>query len=241
MSDARRILLIGATGLIGRTIIARSPDLAEISLQGLARREIAFPPGVRMELILAQSEEWPGIIAQLSPDAIISALGTTRRKAGSEEAFREVDHDLVLEVGKAAKAVGVRNFVHVSSVGADPFSRNFYLKVKGEAERDLKALKLRRLDILRPGLLRGQRQDDLRPLEKLGQVAAPLGDLFLRGSKEKFRSVKAEDVADAALACAMQKASGQFVHEHPSMMRLIRDFRRALVETNAQDAAREAH
>ncbi|WP_120076627.1 NAD(P)H-binding protein [Aurantiacibacter odishensis] len=230
MSDPRRILLVGATGLIGRTIIARSPDIGGISLQGLARREIPFPPGVRMELVLAKSDEWPGIITQLEPDAIISALGTTRKKAGSDEAFREVDHDLVLEVGKAAKAAGVKNFVQVSSVGADPFSRNAYLKVKGEAEKDLRALKLRRLDILRPSLLRGQRQNDLRPLEKLGQVAAPLGDLFLQGSKAKYRSIKAIDVADAALACAMQKAGGQFVHEHDSIMRLIRDFRRTLAE-----------
>lgn len=228
MSDARRVLLVGATGLIGRTIIARSPDIADVQLQGLARREIPFPPGVRMELVLADSEQWAGIITELEPDAVISALGTTRKKAGSNDAFREVDHDLVVEVGKAAKAAGVKNFVQISSVGADPFSRNSYLKVKGEAEKDLKAHKLRRLDILRPGLLRGKRQDDARPLEKMGQMAAPVGDLFLRGSKAKYRSIKAIDLADAALACVMQKPAGQFVHEHESIMRLIRDFRREL-------------
>ena len=183
-----------------------------------------------MELVLAASGEWPNIITQLEPDAVISALGTTRRKAGSDEAFREVDHDLVLEVGKAAKAAAVKNFVQISSVGADPFSRNTYLKVKGETEKDLKALKLRRLDILRPSLLRGQRRNDMRPLEKLGQIAAPMGDIFLHGSREKYRSIKAVDVADAAIACAMQKASGQFVHEHDSLMRLIRDHRRAQAE-----------
>ena len=235
MSDVRRILLVGATGLIGRTIIARSPDLADITLQGLARREIPFPAGVRMELVLAEGEEWPGIITQLEPDAVISALGTTRKKAGSKSAFREIDHDLVVEVGKAAKAAGVRNFVQVSSVGADPFSRNSYLQVKGEAEKGLRALKLRRLDILRPGLLRGQRQNDPRPMEKLGQIAAPLGDLFLHGSKEKYRSIKAEDIADAAIACTGQKAGGQFVHEHASLIRRARDFRRALAgKTDSQ-------
>jgi len=228
MSEARRVLLVGATGLIGRTIIARSPDIDAVQLQGLARREIPFPPGVRMELVLATSDEWPGIITQLEPDAVISALGTTHKKAGSDSAFREVDHDLVLEVGKAAKAAGVKNFVQVSSVGADPFSRNTYLKVKGETEKDLKALKLRRLDILRPSLLRGRRQNDMRPMEKLGQIAAPVGDLFLHGSRTKYRSIKAIDVADAALACTMQKPAGQFVHEHESIMRLLRDFRREL-------------
>ena len=237
MSEPRRVLLVGATGLIGRTIIERSPDLPGIALQGLARREIPFPPGVRMELVLAESEEWPGIIEQLVPDAVISALGPTHKKAGSQSGFRRVDHDLVLEVARAAKAAGVRNFVQVSSVGADPFSRNSYLRVKGETEKDLKALKLHRLDILRPSLLRGKRQNDLRPLEALGQIAAPVGDLFLHGSKEKYRSIKAIDVADAAVACACAKAGGQFVHEHDSLMRLTRDFRRELAAKSAPHGA----
>ncbi len=236
MSESRRILLVGATGLVGRTIIERSPELDDVMLQGVARREIAFPEGVRMELVLAESDAWPGIIAQLCPDAVISALGTTHKKAGSQEGFREIDHDLVLEVGRAAKDAGVKNFVQISSVGADAFSRNSYLRVKGETERDLKSLKLRRLDILRPGLLRGKRENDLRPLEQLGQFAAPVGDLFLRGAKTKYRSIKAIDLADAALAFATAKAGGQFIHEHEAMMRMTREFRRALAaKTEAQD------
>ncbi|MEL1249840.1 NAD-dependent epimerase/dehydratase family protein [Aurantiacibacter gilvus] len=227
MSEPLRVLLVGATGLIGRTIIARSPQLQGIKLQGLARREIPFAKGTRMELVLAESGEWPGIITQLVPDAVISALGTTHKKAGNDDAFRAVDHDLVLEVGKAAKVAGVKNFVQVSSVGADPYSKNNYMRVKGETERDLKALKLHRLDILRPSLLRGKRQNDLRPAEFLGQVFAPVGDLFLHGSKEKFRSIRATDVAAAALQAAISKAGGQFVHEHESLMRLAREFDRA--------------
>lgn len=227
MSEPLRVLLVGATGLIGRTIIARSPMLQGIALQGLARREIAFARGTRMELVLADSDEWPGIITQLVPDAVISALGTTHKKAGSSDAFRAVDHDLVLEVGKAAKTAGVKNFVQVSSVGADPYSKNNYMRVKGETERDLKALKLHRLDVLRPSLLRGKRQNDVRPLEMIGQVTAPIGDLFLHGSKAKYRSIRATDVAAAALQAAITKAGGQFVHEHDSLMRMARDFDRA--------------
>lgn len=233
MSEPRRILLVGATGLIGRTIIERSPSLDDIILQGVARREIPFPEGTRMELVLAESDAWPQIVTQLVPDAVISALGTTQKKAGSQEGLREVDHDLVLEVARAAKGAGVKNFVQISSVGADPFSRNSYLRIKGETERDLKALKLHRLDILRPGLLRGKRQNDLRPLEMMGQVIAPVGDLFLQGSREKYRSIKAVDLADAALAFAKAKARGQFIHEHESIMRITREFRR-------EEAARQA-
>lgn len=229
MSEPRRILLVGATGLIGRTIITRSPDLKGIILQGVARREIPFDEGVRMELVIADSDNWPSVVTQLEPDSVISALGTTRKKAGSSEAFAAVDHDLVLEVAKASREAEVKNFVQISSVGADQYSKNTYLRVKGQTESDLKKLRFRRLDILRPGLLRGKRKNDLRVVEKMGQLVAPLSDQFLRGDKSKYRSIKAETVADAALACATAKAGGQFIHEHDYILRLAREFNRSLL------------
>lgn len=228
MYEAVRVLLVGATGLIGRTIISRSPDLDNLILQGVARREIPFDEGVRMELVIADSDNWPSVVSQLEPDSVISALGTTRKKAGSSEAFAAVDHDLVLEVAKAAREAEVKNFVQISSVGADQYSKNTYLRVKGQTEADLKKLRFRRLDILRPGLLRGKRKNDLRVGEKLGQMIAPLSDHLLRGDKTKFRSIKAETVADAALACATAKAGGQFIHEHNYILRLAREFNRSL-------------
>ncbi len=231
MSDAhagrRRILLVGATGLIGRTLIGRTPELHDIAIQGLARREMEFPKGARVELVLADPSEWDEVVRMIAADAVICALGTTQRKAGSEEAFRAVDHDLVLTVARAAKAAGTRSFVLVSSVGADTGARNFYLRTKGEVERDLRALKFSRLDILRPGLLRGKREGDTRFLEGLGQFFAPLFNLFLHRSWKKYRSIPADDVVTAALQCTGEKADGQFVHEYDSLRRLITKFRRA--------------
>lgn len=232
-SEPLRVLLVGATGLIGRTVIARSPDMSGIILQGVARREIPFAEGVRMELVLAESDAWPSVITQLAPHGVISALGTTRKKAGSDEAFAAVDHDLVMEVARAARAAEVRNFVQISSVGADAYSKNNYLRVKGQTEADLRKLRFRRLDILRPGLLRGRRQNDLRVAEKAGQMLAPMADMFLRGDKAKYRSIRAGSVADAALACASAKAGGQFIHEHDGIMRMAREFERHLAETLA--------
>ncbi|VVT19443.1 NAD-dependent epimerase/dehydratase family protein [Erythrobacter sp. EC-HK427] len=222
--DRRRVLLVGATGLVGRSVIARTPHTPQVALQGLARREMDFPDGVRMELVLADIQDWPEVIASLAPEAVINALGTTRAKAGSEEAFRAVDHDLVMAVAAAAKAAGARSFVHISSVGADTAAKNFYLRTKGEVERELKTLRFNRLDIFRPGLLRGQRQGDVRFLEGLGRMLAPVSDLFLRGNAEKYRSIHAEDVAAAALQATGERAGGQFIHEHSGILRLAGRF-----------------
>ena len=231
MSDAgsamRRVLLVGATGLIGRLVIARTPDIPEIALQGIARREIKFPEGARIELVLSQSGDWSSIVEALSPDAVICTLGTTRAKAGSVEAMRAVDYELVMQVARAAKEVGTRSFVHVSSVGADTASRTTYLRTKGEVERDLKALRFTRLDILRPGLLRGWREGDVRFLEGIGRALAPVSDLFLQGNAVRYRSIRASEVAAAALQCSAEKAGGQFVHEHEALKRLIARFESA--------------
>lgn len=220
MSERKRVLLLGATGLIGRNIIARASQMPDLAIVGLARSEMQFAPGTKFEMVLSPSEGWAEAIAMVAPDLVINALGTTRRKAGSMAAFRQVDHDLVLQVAKAAKAAGAQQFVHVSSIGADPHARFRYLRIKGEVEQGLKALKFRRLDILRPSLLRGARDDDPRPLEKLGMLASPLTDLLLRGRMARYRSIHAGDIAAAALLLSAQKVAGTFVHEHAALRRL---------------------
>jgi uncharacterized protein YbjT (DUF2867 family) len=223
MSEPRRVLLVGATGLIGTRVMQECVGRADLRLIALTRREAPMPPGARMEMLVADPADWSQSLATVAPDAVICALGTTWRKAdGDEAAFRAVDQELVLRVAQAAKAAGVSNFVLVSSVGADIASRAFYLRVKGEVETALRKLRIHRLDILRPGLLRGPRKGDRRIAERLGIVFSPLTDLFLHGERRRFRSLDARIVARAALEGAREKAQGAFVHEHDAILRLER-------------------
>ena len=140
--------------------------------------------------------------------------------AGADEAaFRAVDQDLVLDTARAARELGVERFVHISSVGADPMVKPFYLRVKGEVERELTKLRFNRLDILRPGLLRGTRDNDRRPAERLGIAAAPVANLLLHGKYRQYRGIKADVVARAALALAKRAARGRFVHDNDAIQR----------------------
>jgi uncharacterized protein YbjT (DUF2867 family) len=116
----------------------------------------------------------------------------------------------------------VNNFVLVSSVGADMASRAFYLRVKAEVETALRKLRFHRLDILRPGLLRGPRSRDRRPGERLAIALSPLMNLFLHGDSRRFRAIDARLVARAALEGAREKARGTFVHENDAILRLER-------------------
>ncbi len=222
-----RIALVGATGLVGRKVIERASAGDEVRIVGVARREAPLPPGARMEMFVAEPDKWGEVMEAVRPRALICALGTTMKKAGGDQsAFRAVDHDLVLATAEAAKAAGVPNMVLVSAAGADARSRSFYMRVKGETEEALTRVGFKRLDILHPGLLRGERVDDLRFAERAAIIAAPLIDPLLSGKWERFRSIEAELVAEAALGLALRRAGGRFTHDNEAMRRAAREWRR---------------
>ncbi|MGE8141153.1 NAD(P)H-binding protein [Novosphingobium sp. NPDC080210] len=222
MSKPIRIALVGATGMIGMTLIRMAVQRPDIRVIAVSRREIALPPGARMEVLVADPEHWDDAIAAANADVLVCALGTTWKKAGKDEAaFRAVDQELVLDCARAAKAAGIRQMISISSVGADPMAKNLYLKVKGETEQALGKVGLQRLDVIRPGLLRGPREE-LRPAEKLGMIASPLIDLFLNGELRRYRSVHAETIVEAIIGLSREKMAGRFVFEHDGILRAAR-------------------
>lgn len=223
MSDVVRVVLVGATGLTGRSVIERSVGRQNIVLTGVARREAMLPPGARMQMLLSDTSHWGDAIAAGRPQTVVIALGTTiKAEGGDKAAFRAVDHDLVLECARAAKEAGARQLIVVSSVGARFSSKNFYLSVKGEVEDRLAKLRFDRLDILRPGLLRGRRDGAARPMERIGMALAPVIDPLLMGSLRKYRSIKAAVLADVILALAGARVKGRFMHQHDEFMRILR-------------------
>lgn len=221
-----RIGLVGATGLLGRRIIEISSAGDEVRIVGIARREAKLPAGARMEMFVADTEKWGEVLEAVRPPSLICALGTTWKKAGrDEDAFRAVDHDLVLDTAKAAVKAGVSNMVLISSAGADPRQKNFYLRTKGEVEAELSKVGFKRLDILRPGLLKGSRENDLRPVELLARIASPVVDPLMPAKWAMFRSVDADLVAEAALGLSLRKAAGRFTHDNDAMKRAAREWR----------------
>ena len=222
-----RIALVGATGLVGRRVIELASAGDDVRIVGIARREVPLPPGARMEMFVAEPAKWGEVLDAVRPRALICALGTTWKKAGRDEAaFRAVDYDLVLATADMAKRAGVPNMVVVSAAGADAHSKSLYMRVKGETEEALSRVGFKRLDVLHPGLLRGTRTDDLRFAERAAIIAAPLIDPLLSGSWQRFRSIDAGLVAEAALGLALRRAGGRFTHDNEAMRRAAREWRR---------------
>jgi uncharacterized protein YbjT (DUF2867 family) len=201
-----KLALIGATGLIGRQLW---PLLeARHDLLVLGRR----PSAAKREK-LGSMESWPELLAGERIDCALSTLGTTRKQAGSWERFAAVDRHAVLSFARAARTAGARHLLAVSSSGADPTSRNAYLRLKGEVERALSGIGFERVDILRPGLLLGQRQER-RVAEGIGQALSPLLNLLLRGPLDRYAGIDAALVARAMAVLAERDEPGRFTYRN---------------------------
>jgi uncharacterized protein YbjT (DUF2867 family) len=215
----KKIVVAGASGLVGAQAVAELAGLDGVETHILMRRVPEKAPlGVMVHAL--DPIDWANAIAAMKPDVAISCLGTTMRTAGSKEAFRAVDFDLVVAVAKAARTAGARQMIAVSTVGASAKGSNFYLKTKGEAEDAMTALGFERLDLLRPGLLTGGERPDSRPGERIGILLSPLTDLLMIGGLSRYRSIPSAKVAQAAVTLALGGGHGRHIHENDAIRAL---------------------
>jgi uncharacterized protein YbjT (DUF2867 family) len=212
----RTALLAGATGLVGRHVLA---DL-------LADDTWSHVVTVGRRTTDRQHEKLEQRILDLSAieahgdlphaDDVFCCLGTTIEQAGSQEAFRRVDHDFVLGLARVGLRIGAKQFLLVSAIGADPGARVFYSRVKGEVEAAVRALPYRAVQIFRPGLLLGNRTE-FRLGEKIATYLAPIVQPVLVGPLRRYRSIRASDVARAMVRTAREAPRGPNVWEYDGM------------------------
>ena len=220
-ATGRVALLAGATGLVGAALLERllaAADYAQV--HALARTpSLAAAAGLHQHLVDFDSLGQLDLGAPV--DVAFCALGTTMRAAGSREAFERVDHDAIVAVAELAMRRHARRFVLVSSVGADPEARNFYLRVKGRTEAAVARLGFEAVDLLRPGLLLGRRRER-RPLEQAsGRIMRWLNPL-LAGPLARYRAIEANEVAAAMIAATRLATRGVTVYEGTALTDLAR-------------------
>jgi len=198
---ARRVLIAGASGLVGRELLrAVLDDPAVATVHALGRRTLPL----RHPKLIQHEVDFAALPALPPVDDVFVALGTTIKAAGSQAAFRKVDFDAVVAVARAARAAGATRLGVVSAMGADAASRVFYSRVKGEAEAALAALGFGTLVIARPSLLVGDRPalgQPQRAGEEIGlKVSRWLGPLI----PANYRPITAAAVARSLLRAVRQ-------------------------------------
>jgi uncharacterized protein YbjT (DUF2867 family) len=203
MVDGGKIALVaGGSGLVGMRLLPLLLHASEYTrVHALSRRPLVFDHPRLANRVVHFEEPLEAQLSGLQCLDAFCCLGTTRRAAGSKGAFREIDFDLVVRFARFALGAGAQRLVFISSVGADAGSRNFYLRVKGETEQALEALRFRALDILAPSVLLGTRRI-ARPLELVAQVAMWVLNPLILGRWTAYRAIAADTVAAAMLGAA---------------------------------------
>lgn len=203
-NKTNHILILGGTGLVGSQILKLKSELAPSGIwtAWVRKKPEALTPGVNFIETTWESIQSGKVSFPEGVTTVICCLGTTIKKAGSQEKFREVDYEYPLAVANLAKNKGVSNFLIITAMGSDSESIVFYNRVKGETEKDLVGLKFSYLGIFRPSLLLGERQE-FRPGEKLAEFLTGIIPFSLFGL-QKYEPIQAERVARAILKKAKE-------------------------------------
>lgn len=206
MANRLSIVLAGATGLIGKSIveIALTNDSVE-HIYCLSRRPITIEHSkltqwLSPDLSIPSEGDVPS-----SPIIGVITLGTTLKKAGSKKKLRAIDVDLVVNVAKDMHKFGVKHIIVVSCLGASVSSRSHYLRCKGEMEAELQQLEFEKITFMHPGSLVGSREE-ARKDEKVLQCVLNILSPLMLGVLAGFKPVKAHDVAEAIIQLATQRS-----------------------------------
>lgn len=192
-----KAIVIGATGLVGKSIVQELlEDNVWSSISTFSRRSLPIEHA-KLHQNIVDFEKMPEWQNRIQGDVLFSALGTTIKAAGSKEAQYRIDHDYQYDIAKAALQNGAKTLVIISSVNADSGSKIFYLRMKGELEDKLKKLSFSSLNILRPGPLKGERSEKRTSeivyqyvLESLPESVVPYSMRPIEARKVALRAVE---------------------------------------------------
>jgi uncharacterized protein YbjT (DUF2867 family) len=212
-------LLAGASGLVGGYVLDALLDAPDFTRVFAVTRRPLGREHSRLANRIVQFDKLETQLKGQTCHVAFCCLGTTLKQARSEKAFRQVDLDYVLAFARAARAAQAQRFVIVSAGGADPNSKHFYLRVKGEMEQALEALKFPSLDIMQPGPLLGFRRD-IRPRELAATLFMPLVNPLLTGTRLTYRGISASTVAAAMLGAARSGRRGTYRYTYPALRAL---------------------
>ena len=223
---SRTALVAGASGLVGGHLLhLLLADAAYARVITLARRQLDTRHAKLDQRVL----DLGALDAVTDPphvDDAFCCIGTTIKKAGSQDAFRRVDYDYVLAFARTAQRAGARQFLLVTALGADPSSRIFYSRVKGEIEQAVRELPFQGIQIFRPSFLMGERAE-ARLAERIGVPIARAVAPLLVGPLRRYRPIDAADVARAMVHVAKEALRGPNVFEYDGIIAAARSSARS--------------
>lgn len=216
-------VILGATGMIGNLLTEQLLQDDSFRLVRLLVRRPIEKTHPKLEVKLVDFDNEEDIKNKLgSGDVIFSCMGTTQGNVKGDKAlYRKIDHDIPVTVARLGKEAGFHSFMLVSAVGSNANSHTFYIKLKGEIERDISNINYGATGIFQPSMLLGERKEK-RTLERILQPVSKFWSLFLFGNWSRFKSIEGSDIVQAMITAAKKQKSGVSFYEYNGMMRLAK-------------------
>jgi len=222
MERAHTALLLGATGLVGGLVLQLLVEDSRWSHVVTLGRGTMGPLAPSHVHHTIDFDNMGAHAEHFGCDDVFCCLGTTIKKAGSEEAFRRVDFDYPVKAAHLAHAQGATQYLLVSALGANPKSWIFYNRLKGEVEDALRGVGFASLGIFRPSLLTGER-DEYRRAEAMWAIGLTLAKPLLLGPILKYRATPSKALARVMAQVATDSPQGATVYEADAIMELERE------------------
>lgn len=213
-----KITLFGPTGLIGNEIIKLLEDDSDFENINVVSRRPVELKSKRSILNIIDFKDFNSYLNVIDgSDVVLAAIGTTQSKVRfNKKKYREIDFDIISNAVKACKEKKVKHFSFVSSAGADINNKSFYLKLKGEIEKEVESKQLNSSTIYRPSLLLGKRKEN-RFGEKVAQIIIPLISFLF---PDNYKPIKASDVAKAMVTEAKKIEPGFKIYHYRDILKL---------------------
>lgn len=205
-----KAIILGASGLIGSNLLQlllADEHYTEVLAVGRRKLNLEHPKLTQLEVDFDHLYDY---VRVFSGDVVFCCLGTTKRKTPDKAEYRKIDYQYPIDAGWIAFTNGAKQYHLISAMGADPNSSLFYSKLKGEVERDLKAIPFKSIYIYRPSLLVGDRQESRLSENLMAKVMKVLNPLMVGGLR-KYRSISAATVARAMLEQSLKSERGRFI------------------------------
>jgi len=221
---SKKAILIGASGFIGSYLLQEllnDADYEQVIVVVRKKLELQHP---KLKQFIGDFHTLAALSEQLIADEIFITLGTTKKKTPDPKIYYQIDHDYPVLAAKIAKDNGAQAVFLVTAIGANLNSGLFYIKTKGETERDVIALNFSHTHIFRPSMIMGDRKEQ-RPLEHVFlKIWSFINPLLIGKILKKYKGMNAKDIARAMAAAAKQPSEKIRIYHWPEMSQILNDF-----------------
>lgn len=212
----KKAIIFGASGFIGSYLLEdllKNPDYEQITV--VVRKDLNIN-NPKLKTLIGDFNSLPSIKENLIADEIYIAIGTTKKSVPNEDQYYQIDHDYPVLAAKFARQNGAKSVFVVTAVGANAKSNIFYIKTKGEIERDIIALNFDHTHIFRPSMLMGNRKEH-RAMEKVFIGIWSVINPILFGSLKKYKGINGSEVAKAMINSAKDEPEKVKIYQWQEM------------------------